>query len=163
MPSQIPTEILNGVSTTFTEFSRWVPWKDRSALKDRWQYPVIDYAGVYLLAHFEDPPSDEAADFLHDGIVYVGKSSWMLRRLIQFERAAAGGYGHSGGTSYYRKYSGIQHNLFVSALPVWLGGVGTASEQPLTSFFTAWAESHVITRIAVHRRNGSVLPLLNKP
>jgi len=43
----------------------------------------------------------------------------LRERLNQFERSATKGVeGHSEGETYYKKYGGIQPNLYVATLPI---------------------------------------------
>lgn len=162
MPTKVPTEVLGDVHCTFKEFSRWVPWAARASVKDRWEYSMVDYAGVYLIGHFAETPAAEPADFLDDAILYVGKSNWLVRRLDQFERAVGGGTGHSGGRSYRARYHRLQPDLHVAVLPIWLGTNTATSQEPVTKQFTGWVEAHVLTSLAVHRRDRPGLTLLNK-
>jgi hypothetical protein len=114
-------------------FSEWVRWSDRKLLKG------IEKPGIYLLAHFKSVPRGKAKP-LSKRIIYIGESCSSLRhRWYQFERAAfeAKG-GHSGGSTYRKKFGGKGTNLYVAASPV--DGLG----EELRPFFIRYAERNLI-------------------
>ena len=111
MPSQLPLTPLAGQSTWFDTFSQWMPFSQRSDALDQWGYRMVDYPGVYLLAHFPDGPPEGPADFHHDAIIYVGLSKDLAARLYAFERSMDGRYGHAGGTSYHEHFGAQQPGL----------------------------------------------------
>ena len=92
-------------------FSEWVLWEDR---------PSERSPGVYLLPHFDTPPSGPA-DPQTQEIVYIGET---CRRLVgrwsDFDGAAFQGKGgHSGGTTYREKFGdACKKKLYVAAFPV---------------------------------------------
>lgn len=102
------------------DFSKWTPWSERLGI------PGSQHPGVYLMAHFPNPPTGPA-DPLGSEIVYIGETCRSLRRRWRsFARAISEGKkGHSGGLTYYAAYcqqpgQESAGNLYVAALPVTL-------------------------------------------
>ncbi len=95
-------------------FSPWTRWRERTTLEG------IQLPGLYVLAHFETPPSGPA-DPQAQQIIYVGETcdNSLIGRWREFERSPFNGKdGHSGGRTYHTHFGARGEELYVSALPV---------------------------------------------
>jgi hypothetical protein len=151
----------------FRAFTGWWPWARRSAIPDGHGYKIDEYSGVYLLAHFAEPPPEGPASHLDDAIMYVGEGAWLRRRWRQFERSAQRGLpGHHGGFAYLGEYGDTRWGeLHVAALPIWFGE-RLRSAEPWTRAYRLHAERRILWELTVHR-NGETggddpRPLLNR-
>jgi hypothetical protein len=100
-----------GFMKTHFNFSNWMPWVSRK------NFPNCKQPGVYLLAHFEQPPLGPA-DPLSKEIVYIGETcdQDLAKRWRQFNRSASTGLkAHSGGRTYHANRSSRMDQLFVAA------------------------------------------------
>jgi hypothetical protein len=108
-------------------------WDSRTAL------PNLDSPGVYLLAHFQQPPSGPASP-LDPAIVYIGETHGknLKHRWSQFHRAAfcCKDDGHSGGISYRQRFGARIDDLYVSAFPVERDSLGIIP----ASYYTLYVE-----------------------
>ena len=96
------------------EFSPWKKWEARDQLNGK------DYAGIYVLARFSSPPTDEA-DPLNDHVVYIGETceNSLSGRLYQFNRSAFfAKAGHSGGWAYRERMGTAWDGLYVTVFPI---------------------------------------------
>jgi hypothetical protein len=88
----------------------WVPWHAAR------QLPEAARPGVYVLAHFNQPP--QAVRPTDGHIIYIGETcdQTLRQRWARFDRSAFRGLGgHSGGRTYYRIYHGKRRRqLFVA-------------------------------------------------
>ncbi len=115
------------------KFSNWTRWNNRNNLKDR------KYPGVYMLAHFNNPPN-RAGELLHQ-IIYIGETcnQTLRERLTQFNTSASlGAEGHSGGCNYFNTYEEIRDCLYVTVKPVKL------HNKLSRSFFIRYAERKLL-------------------
>jgi len=95
-------------------FVEWAKWAERTSLDD------IDSPGVYLLAHFKNPP-DGAADPSDHRIIYIGETcdNALRGRWRQFHRSAfQGKSGHSGGETYRETFGDRGDQLYVAAFAI---------------------------------------------
>ena len=94
-------------------FSQWCRWPDRA------DYPDVDACGIYLLGHFDRRPRG-TADPASGGVIYIGETrTSFTKRWKRFHRSASTEkWAHSGGRTYFRKFSGVRSDLYVAALPV---------------------------------------------
>jgi hypothetical protein len=148
----------------FTSFTPWVPWPARLTLACPWpDDPLHSYGGVYLLAHLPAAVRERAADYLEPGIVYVGEGKHLKSRWKQFDRAARGSDGHSGGRSYFTKFGPPRAELHVAALGVWFSDDETARnpDQKWTTFYRLHVEHHILWALLLARNDDGV-SLLNK-
>ena len=148
----------------FDTFTPWVPWASRLTLGCPWPNERLHiYGGVYLLAHFPDGPPGGAANYLDPSTVYVGEGGHLKSRWNQFDRAARGGDGHSGGTSYIAEYGSPRADLHVAAVGVWFSDDETANkpDEKWTTFYRLHVEHHILWALLVARNDGGV-SLLNK-
>src|SRR5437879_12606284 len=90
-------------------------WARRDSLGSGLKQP-----GVYLLAHFETPPTGNANPNSPE-VVYIGEThlQTLAERLQSFHRSAfQGSDGHAGGETYRTTYAGdTGKKLFVSVFP----------------------------------------------
>jgi hypothetical protein len=152
----------------FREFTSWWPWSKRQEVPDGHGYKAADYAGVYLLAHFDGNAPGGAATHLDDQIIYVGEGSRLRGRWRQFERSARHGLsGHSGGFSYRDAFGGDRWDqLHVAALPIWFGDDSQpSSSEPWTQAYRLYVERRILWDLTVHRQrepyDGATRVLLN--
>jgi hypothetical protein len=123
-------------------FSGWAPWTERARLKG------IDAPGVYVLAHFNTAPA-ENADPLTQEVIYVGETCdrtlrWRWR---QFHRCAfeSKERGHSGGVTYSRLFGGKGiERLHVACFPV-----GDLLDDELRPLFIRYVERKLLLDYAV--------------
>lgn len=140
----------------FRQFTAWTPWSKRDALPDGHGFKVGEYAGVYLLAHFDKPPSGPA-EHTHAEILYVGEGQWLGRRWYQFERSARLGLGgHSGGHSYRarvgERFSELWPKIHVAALPIWFGdSKRRRSAEDWTQTYRLYAEWRILWELTSAR------------
>ena|SRR3990170_8692849 len=97
------------------DFNPWLPWPRRR------QSPGAQSPGLYLLAHFDSPPTNRV-DPIAQQVIYVGQtaSNSLQHRWTRFEKSATTGeFAHSGGRNYHQlfKQSDLAR-LHVSPLPV---------------------------------------------
>lgn len=96
-------------------FSRWVEWENKDMLGDS-----LNEQGLYMLAHFEHNVP-ETVDLVPE-IVYIGitgkkdtSDKTLRKRLSEFNSVVNGNAeNHSGGKTYFRKFGGIQPNLYIT-------------------------------------------------
>lgn len=83
-------------ASTTTGANGFVPWR-----QFRKFCPTSSEPGIYVLAYFADKPEDQV-DILSEHVIYIGQATDQSTgdRLLQFERTALGGSGHSAGFSY---------------------------------------------------------------
>jgi ribosomal protein L19 len=96
-------------------FSNWTLWTDRTNIKG------VENPGVYMLAHFANPPN--TIDLNEREIIYIGETcdQSLCKRWEAFHGCAVGSRkkGHSGGVTYREVFAGENvEQLFVAALPV---------------------------------------------
>ena len=130
----------------FREFTPWVRWALRHEMSDDEGFSIAEYAGIYLLAHFDvNTTRPGPANHLDAAIVYVGEGYWLRRRWDQFERSATRERdGHSGGHRYRSTFGNATWNqLYVAALPIWFGD----ARQPRSA--EGWTHAY---RLYVERR-----------
>ncbi len=164
MPSIIDLHANSPRQSWFSEFSEWVPWAQRHTLRPPWPDDRLDrYGGVYVLAHLPDGVPLGAANYIDPAIEYVGEGKHLRRRWNDFERAAQGGTGHSGGTSYFKRHGGLRSELCIAAIGVWISADTKSStpEEPWTTAYRLHVERHVIWSIIADRK-GKGIELLNK-
>jgi hypothetical protein len=86
---------------SWKKWSRWGNWCDVGAAKTA----APSQPGVYIIRHAPDgkpQPICRAGGEDPDGIIYVGTSDNLHRRLHQFSNASRGSkVGHTGGDTYY--------------------------------------------------------------
>lgn len=112
------------------QFSPWISWGDRNA------FVGAGNPGVYLLAHFVEPPPGQA-DPLDQNIVYIGETHRQIlqRRWQAFNRSAMNGRpSHAGGETYHALFNEVRADLHVAAFPV------TGMEEPALTAFILYAE-----------------------
>lgn len=102
------------------EFTPWLRWDRREFPIEG--YPLHEYSGVYVLAHFDSPPPEGHANPVDPRVIYVGEGAWLGRRWYSFERSVARKPGHSAGHSYRKRYQCVRPlaHLHVAAFPIWL-------------------------------------------
>jgi hypothetical protein len=95
------------------QFSSWSIWRDKNNLEN------IKFPGIYIIAKFKSNLSRKV-DLKDKDIIYMGETcSSLQKRLRQFNRSAfKGARGHSGGSSYRKKYNDKGENLYISIFPV---------------------------------------------
>ncbi len=88
----------------------WFRWDDAKGVRGARR------PGVYLLAHFDTPPS--TIDRKDERIIYVGETcdQTLRKRWARFERSAFRNKGgHSGGRTYFELFGGKgRERLFVA-------------------------------------------------
>ena len=92
--------------------------------------------GMYLLAHFRNPPNGRAEPDEQE-IIYIGETcdNILWRRWRQFDRAAFGnGEQHGGGITYSQVFSDQGGSLYVAAFPV------RGSNRPGHAYFIRYVE-----------------------
>lgn len=139
-------------------FGPWTAWAKRAALVDeKWGVPVSQYPGVYLLAHFDEPPTG-SVDYVDSRIIYVGEGTHLGRRWYQFEQSAYHEKpGHSGGHSYRKKYHQRDWSrLYVAALPIWFGD-GDTSPEPWTRNYRNAVERLVLWELTMQGNADNLL------
>lgn len=107
MPEQKNTLVKEPV----LNFTPWMPWAERNAIKN------AHLPGVYLLAKSDKPPGQRVDPLSYD-LVYVGSvtDSSLMGRWQQFHRAAFEGKpGHSGGLVYRETFGDEGESLYVAA------------------------------------------------
>lgn len=136
-------------------------WEDG---EKRGENDVTSYAGVYVVARFDNAPAGPADPF-DPAVDYIGRTrtAALGSRWRQFLNAAQGWGGHSGGNSFHAAYgheAGVIDRTWIAGLPVWCGEGMDGRLQ--TSHRTAMIEGVLVD--AVHRsRKARGLPdLLNK-
>ena len=154
MPSKIGFDAGAALPCCFNEFTTWVPWSDRGALKEfRWHYQIATYPGVYLLGRFQRGAPKGPADYLAAGIVYVGEARNLGRRWSQFDDSAFKARpGHSGGWSYRAAYGDTPSRLYVAALPIWFGDDLHLSSEDWTQSYRLYVERRIVWEITVARK-----------
>lgn len=97
------------------EFSGWSPWSKRN------DFDGVNLPGVYLLAHFDDPPVDPVNPKAKE-IIYIGETGkrTFIKRWGEFQNVAFGNKeNHSGGKTYKGLFGNSRvNNLYISAMPV---------------------------------------------
>lgn len=94
-------------------FSEWAKWSSRNRV------PNVGKTGVYLIARFEEKPSDVPADPCEKGVVYIGESASgrIQQRLRAFGRAAFQGKGKNRGGRRSQQLFGTDSSMvYVSTL-----------------------------------------------
>jgi hypothetical protein len=140
----------------FREFTPWTPWSKREETPDGHGFRVHEYAGIYLLAHFDKPPPG-AAVHTQPEILYVGEGLWLRRRWNQFERSARLGLGgHSGGHSYRarvaERFADFWLKLHVAALPIWFGDAKQRrSAEDWTQAYRLYVERRILWELTCAR------------
>jgi len=96
-------------------FTGWIPWMERASL-GRMRFGL---AGVYLLAHFAQPPRD-SGNVMAEEIIYIGathgrsfKACWQRVHDSAFE----GQDKHAAGIAYREIFGDDGRTLYVAASP----------------------------------------------
>jgi hypothetical protein len=179
----------------YTQFTPWLRLKTKdykNHLIDDvgGQWPIGDYPGVYLVAHWSDrgePPPGPASP-LDPRVVYIGRSKHLSRRWYQLLRTVElDQHSHSGASSLREALaelaraeanagaaasdittpsssvdiSGQLAHTYVAGLPVWVGDAQTPGVG--THFQAAYIEAALVHAVCRHRRaQGTLSTLLNK-
>lgn len=120
-------------------FSEWKEWHERSVLEE------IDEPGVYVLAHFDNPPKRRANPLCRE-VIYIGETcdDTLLERLKTFNSARLNGRApHSGGRTYFKIFNDNKAKLYVAIFP--LGFI----ERPIQPLYIRYVERKLLLEYAL--------------
>ena len=117
-------------------FSPWARWASRhTRLEDHLLFP-----GVYMIALARSTPRKTCPP--PRPVIYIGETNRTLgTRLDEFEKAAKGKHGHSGGCTYRELHGSKTNGLCVAVVPVRLPAGKSKSAVSLLERYLIWLYS----------------------
>ncbi len=156
----------------FARFSRWAPLGQEGQLRVGGlpaPWPLVGFAGVYLVAQFSAASSDGPADPFDPAVIYVGRTRTrtLAHRLTNLRAGIQTGKGHSCGNKLHVELGGKIDGIYIAGLPVWVSrrprpasatpaaetAEELAADQRQRCFRTAAIEALLIEAISRARRS----------